>query len=167
MKNLNKKYIIILLIIALLALRFFIVYFKHQDKITEVQNIEIPKVIEKSTPEILKQIPVTKNIPKNETIPLNTNIVTIKVGDTNINLPIQSNASLYDVLLAGQKSGQINFTGKNYSGMGFFISSIGNLKEGYGKYLIYYVNGTEASVGISSYVPKVGDIIEWKLSTSL
>jgi len=29
--------------------------------------------------------------------------------------------------------------------------------------LLYYINGKEASVGVSTYKPKNGDIIEWKL----
>jgi hypothetical protein len=28
---------------------------------------------------------------------------------------------------------------------------------------MYYINGKEAEIGISSYIPKNGDMIEWKL----
>ena len=151
MKNLNKKYIIVFLIIALLAVRFFIVYFTQPIETTVLPNAVHPTTLVDSP----KKVAIAQNI------------ITIKIADADIQLPIQKNASLYTILLAGKTAGQIHFTGKSYSGIGFFISSIGNLKEGDGKYLIYYVNGIEASVGISSYVPKAGDVIEWKLSTSL
>ena len=58
MKNLNKKYIIIFLIIAFLMLRFFTFHFKNNVKIPEIINTEIPKVTENFVPEIKKDIPL-------------------------------------------------------------------------------------------------------------
>lgn len=176
MKNLNKKYIIGLAIIFIVIFSIFIFYPYKKLEAPEIQKTNLNSTNTTLNPlsGTLKPIlnhPLNKEMmPKagevlKEEIPANT--ITLKLGDTNINLPIQDGASLYDILLAGQKTGQINFTGKNYSGMGFFISSVGDLKEGNGKYLIYYVNGTEANLGISSYIPKVGDVIEWKLQNSL
>ncbi len=59
--------------------------------------------------------------------------------------------------------GGVAFSGRMYPGLGFFVTSVGALHEGNGRHLIYSVNGKEASVGVSSYVPKQHDIIEWKL----
>ena len=175
MKHLNKKYIIILTIIFIIIFSIFIFYPYKKLEAPEIQKTNLNSTNTTLNPlsgtlkPILKPLRNSERVPKVGEVlaPTNTNVVTLKIGDTNINLPIQDGASLYDILLAGQKTGQINFTGKNYSGMGFFISSVGDLKEGNGKYLIYYVNGTEANLGISSYIPKVGDVIEWKLQNSL
>ena len=85
------------------------------------------------------------------------------VGGEIIPLSTYAGASLYDVLLSANESGQIMFSGKNYPALGFFISDINSLHNGNGKYLFYYINGKEASVGVSSYFPEDGDVIEWKL----
>ncbi|MCX6757517.1 MAG: DUF4430 domain-containing protein [Candidatus Nomurabacteria bacterium] len=176
MKNPNKKYIIILAIIFIVIFSIFIFSSHKTVEAPEIKNITLNTLSgtlkqNSSQGPSLRGAPLLnkERVPKagEVLVPLNTNVITLKIADTNINLPIQNNSSLYDILLAGQNAGQINFTGKNYSGMGFFISSIGNLKEGNGKYLIYYINGIEANLGISSYVPKVGDVVEWKLSESL
>ncbi len=88
---------------------------------------------------------------------------TLIVGGKKILLTSQINSSLYDVLLEAKKNNQINFTGKVYPLLGFFVDSIDNLKNKDGKYLFYYINGKEASVGVSNYILKDGDVIEWKL----
>ena len=59
--------------------------------------------------------------------------------------------------------GKITFEGKEYPALGFFVTEINGLKSGGGKNLMYYINGTEASLGVSSYIIKEGDSIEWKL----
>ena len=46
--------------------------------------------------------------------------------------------------------------------MGSFITEINGIKGLPGKYWIYYVNDKLASVGVSKYVLKEGDIINWK-----
>ena len=88
---------------------------------------------------------------------------TISAGNTKINLSFLKNASLYDVLTKAKNNNKINFNGKNYPGLGFFVTDIGTLHSGSGKDLLYYINDKEASVGVSSYILKDGDVIEWKL----
>ena len=73
------------------------------------------------------------------------------------------NTLLYDALVQEEKEGRIDFSGKMYPNLGFFVTDIGTLHSGNGKNLIYYINGKEAAVGVSSYKLKDGDIIEWKL----
>ena len=46
--------------------------------------------------------------------------------------------------------------------MGSFVTGINNNKGSPGKYWIYYVNDKKASVGVSNYILKEGDIINWK-----
>ena len=73
------------------------------------------------------------------------------------------NVLLYDALVQEEKEGRIDFSGKMYPNLGFFVTDIGTLHSGNGKNLIYYINGKEATVGVSSYTLKDGDVIEWKL----
>ncbi len=93
----------------------------------------------------------------------NTISITVIVGDATLHLVSQAGSSLYEALVSGKNSSYIEFSGKNYSGLGFFMTDIETFHSGDGKYLFYYINGKEASVGVSSYLPKDGDIIEWKL----
>ena len=99
-----------------------------------------------------------------ETISLkNTENITIILGEEIINLSVPQNTLFYDALVQAKNQGQIAFDGKNYPGLGFFITDIGTLHAGGGKNLLYYINGKEATVGVSSYTLKDGDIIKWKL----
>ncbi|KKR79488.1 MAG: hypothetical protein UU24_C0007G0015 [Candidatus Nomurabacteria bacterium GW2011_GWA2_40_9] len=88
--------------------------------------------------------------------------VTLIAGDVNTKLQIITGQTLYEVLQM-EENKDIIFYGKNYSGLGFFVTDIGTLHSGDGKYLFYYINSKEASVGVSSYLLKDGDIIEWEL----
>jgi len=86
----------------------------------------------------------------------------LTAGITQISLPI-TGGSLLSILADAQKRGEIVFSGKEYSGLGFFVTEIGSLKQQDGKYLMYSINGKEASVGVSLYIPKNGDVIVWEL----
>jgi len=93
----------------------------------------------------------------------NTESATVIAGNTTAYLSFPPNTVFYDALVQAKNQGQIVFNGKNYLGLGFFITDIETLHSGGGKDLLYYVNGKEATVGVSSYTLKNGDIIEWKL----
>lgn len=63
-----------------------------------------------------------------------------------------------------RKDYPFTFSGKEYSGLGFFVEEINGVKNNTqeGRYWIYYINGKKAQVGISSYILKPNDIIMWK-----
>ena len=65
-----------------------------------------------------------------------------------------------------KSDGKINFTEKNYIGMGEFIDSINGVKNNQNQNWIYCVNGVEAQVGVSNYKIKTGDIVSWKYEKS-
>ena len=135
-KNHNKKLYIIFIAVLILAIFFVIPYVKK-----EKSNPEISPITEAKT----------------------TESATILAGNIKTNLSFSKNISLYDVLTKAKSNNEINFSGKNYPGLGFFVNEIGTLQMKDGKNLLYYINGKEASVGVSSYILKNGDIIEWKL----
>ena len=72
---------------------------------------------------------------------------------------IAGEMSVYDFMSRLQSEGKINFTEKNYIGMGELIDSINGIKNNGNQYWIYYVNGVEAQIGISNYKIKSGDIV--------
>ena len=70
--------------------------------------------------------------------------------------------SVYDFMSKLKDEGKINFTEKNYTGMGKFVDSINGVKGSGNQNWIYYVNGVEAQIGVSNYKIKNGDIVSWK-----
>jgi hypothetical protein len=74
--------------------------------------------------------------------------------------------SVYDLMSKMRSEGKINFTEKNYIGMGEFIDSINGIKNNSNQSWIYYVNGIEMQVGVSNYKIKSGDVISWKYEKS-
>lgn len=108
--------------------------------------------------------PIKEKVKENENgTEKNFQSVTILAGDATAYLQVSPNTIFYDALMQAKNSGMIMFSGKNYTGLGFFVTEIGTLRAGGGKNLLYYVNGKEATVGVSSYTLKDGDVIEWKL----
>jgi hypothetical protein len=93
----------------------------------------------------------------------NTANVTVLFGEEKVNLSVSPNTIFYNALMEAKNAGKITFSGKNYPGLGFFVTDFGELHAGSGKDLLYYINSKEANVGVSSYVLKDGDVIEWKL----
>lgn len=75
---------------------------------------------------------------------------------------IPDTTTVYDFMSKLRSEGKINFTEKNYTGMGKFIETINGIKNNGGQNWIYYVNGKEAQVGVSNYKIKAGDIVSWK-----
>jgi hypothetical protein len=84
------------------------------------------------------------------------------VGALHEALPFTEGETLASALFALHTSGQLPYEGKEYSSLGFFVTDIGTLHADGGHYLVYFINGTEASVGVSSYVLHDHDVIEWK-----
>lgn len=70
--------------------------------------------------------------------------------------------TVYDFMDKLRTEGKINFTEKNYAGMGKFIDSINGVKNNGSQNWIYYVNGIEAQVGVSNYKINKGDVVSWK-----
>jgi hypothetical protein len=75
---------------------------------------------------------------------------------------IPDETTVYDFMSKLQSEGKINFTEKNYVGMGELIDSINGIKNNGNQNWIYYVNGVEAQKGVSNYKIKSGDIVSWK-----
>jgi hypothetical protein len=88
---------------------------------------------------------------------------TFKVGGEEFIIQVTEHTTVYDAMNSLTSEGKMTFDGKKYSGLGFFVTQINSLQSGGGKNLMYYINGEEASQGVSTYIVKEGDNIEWKL----
>jgi hypothetical protein len=126
---------------------------KNQTSKPEFQNKNAPPLI-----------PLLSTRGEEHQTPASTSFITVVAGELKVGIPYIENETFYSALVSAQKSGLLTFVGREYSELGFFVSDIGTLHSGEGKNLLYYINGKEASVGVSTYVPKNGDVVEWRLN---
>lgn len=131
-----------------------------QNQIEEVKQNKETKVATSSSTTLKKDTVQEETITSNETL---SQKATFSVLEEKFEFTVLEKMTVYDVMKILKTENKITFEGKEYSGLGFFVTSVNSLKTGGGKNLMYYVNDKEASVGISTYVIKEGDIIEWKL----
>lgn len=162
----TKFYIKHLIALAILiAVLIFVLSLGKSPETEEIENIE--SAIEPTTEtqiEEVKLTPVNTSAEKREDErPAITESATVIAGDMTLSLSFIPGVTFYDALVWAKNEGRIEFSGKNYPGLGFFVTDIGTLHAGGGRYLLYYVNGEEATVGVSSYELKGGDVVEWKL----
>jgi len=115
------------------------------------------------------KIPKETSLPKNQINPIeiSSGVKTIlEIDNVRYEEKIADKISVYDFMSKLRSEGKINFSEKNYIGMGKFITSISEIKNNGEKNWIYYVNGIEAQVGVSNYKINPGDIISWKYEKS-
>lgn len=172
MKKINPQKLLIQLIIITIGLMFGIFAFSNGQKENISRNVEgaggevgietQPQDLLSSSTREPKgvqhqygEVNVTAEIPQDS--------FTLITGSTKTNLTFTEGETLYKIFNSKENSGKIEVKGKEYTGIGFFVTDIGELHSGGGKDLLYYVNGVEASAGVSVYKPKVGDVVEWKL----
>jgi len=92
--------------------------------------------------------------------------VSLEILDKKYETNIEENSTVFEVMKKIEKENTkdnlFNFEYTEYASLGSFITEINGIKGTPGKYWIYYVNNIEASVGVSKYILKSGDIISWK-----
>ena len=134
-------------------------------KIKEEDKSELEKITEKVVKPLSeedRQIP--KIAPKALSGEINSIFVSLGVLDKNYELKINEGSNVFDLMqqLQNEKKDEFSFKYKEYLDMGVFIYEINGIEGKSGEYWIYYVNGKEASVGVSTYILKEGDSILWK-----
>ena len=89
--------------------------------------------------------------------------VVLEVPEKRYELVVSQASTAYQAMGAAQEQG-LDFKGRNFLGMGFFVQEINGLRENprQGKYWIYYINSKKATVGVSTYIVQPYDVISWK-----
>ena len=104
------------------------------------------------------ETPETVNAPAEEKIK-----AALTISGTKYETAVKPGSSVYDLMSLLKAENKIDFSGKNYSGLGFFVEEINGVKNNpAGENWLYYVNGQPAPVGVSNYRIKNNDEIEWK-----
>ena len=162
--------VIVLVVMVIVALGFFesnkkLDVIVQEVSNTPVQHIEVKEVVEKA--KVVSNNNVVVESPtqtaKTEEVKTFNSVATLKIGGGSFRLDFNKDESLYNTLNRLKAAGVITMSGKEYSGLGFFVSEINGLKSSGGKSIIYYVNSEKASIGISNLKLNPEDIIEFKV----
>ncbi len=124
---------------------------KHEDK-----SIDQKQFQQQEEPVKIKgNIPVLKSEEKIK--------IYLSVLGNEYKTEIKTKSSVYEAMkkIEEENINTFSFKYRETPGLGYFITEINNTKGKPGKYWIYYINGVEASVGVSNYILKEGDIIKW------
>lgn len=87
------------------------------------------------------------------------------VEDISYSTQIPRESNVYDLMSKLRTDHGLVFTEKDFGGsLGIFITSINGIENGgsENKYWIFYVNDEKSKLGISNYILKPHDVIEWK-----
>ena len=92
--------------------------------------------------------------------------VSLIVKEKKYEAEVKYGSTVFDVMNKIKEENNLShsfdFKYIEHTGLGIFINEINNKISGRDGYWIYSVNGVEASVGVSNYKIKDGDIISWK-----
>ena len=58
--------------------------------------------------------------------------------------------------------GSLNFSGRDFPGLGFFVEEMNGRKNTGGYYWILLINGKKSDLGASQARLKEGDVVEWR-----
>jgi len=90
------------------------------------------------------------------------------VQDKSYELSILEGSSVYDVMVIARETTDFDFSGKKFSGLGFFVEEINGITGDTETemYWTFYINDAKSNVGVSEYILNEGDVIEWKYEKS-
>jgi hypothetical protein len=165
MKNKHKYILIIILLILIIIFSYFFRNNLRRNGINNNQEEKKEEVIsfdftnDKFEPK-KKQVLSIDEKEHTEDEKYVTLIVLDKIYEIEIN---QGDTLYLSMVNLRKKESNFSFNYIEYPSLGVFINEINGIKAGSGKYWFYAVNGKEASVGVSNYVLKEGDIINWEL----
>ncbi len=109
---------------------------------------------------------VTPQAPRVSVIPDTRPTIAFSVEGTMYQMPIVVGETLEQAMERFENENHsFSFYGKKIPGMGFFVTEMNGVKEGGGKYWVYYLNNVSATLGISMQKIKEGDVIRWEKRT--
>ena len=88
--------------------------------------------------------------------------ISLKVGTQTYAVEVESGATVLQAMQKLSTESDFSFNGREFPGLGYFVEEINGVKGNADKFWAYYVNDILASVGVSQYVLKTGDIINFK-----
>ena len=151
-----------IVILAIVGISSMYIHSHNRDD-ERTQKIE-PVVTTENTPPVLGT--VKPQPPRVSVIPDTRPTIAFSVEGTMYQMPIVVGETLEQAMERFQNENHsFSFHGKKIPGMGFFVTEMNGVKEGDGKYWVYYIHNVSATRGISTQEIKVGDVIRWERRT--
>lgn len=170
--NKNNKKIIIIFTAAIILLLFVMSLVPKQDKNVTKPVAQDSELGEEILPQKISEVPareiisVVKVAPQNKEDIQNGINATLLIPGQTYNTTIPEGKNVYELMTFissdNEEDSRFTFQEREHQGLGYFVYEINGIKGKSGAYWIYYINGKEANVGISKYIVKNGDVIEWK-----
>jgi hypothetical protein len=88
--------------------------------------------------------------------------VTIRAASSSVAVQVPAGASVYDAMLFAASTTPFRFSARKYSGLGYFVESVGGIENANGFYWTLYVNGAYSAAGASSRTLEPSDLVEWR-----
>ncbi|OGI81503.1 hypothetical protein A3B93_00715 [Candidatus Nomurabacteria bacterium RIFCSPHIGHO2_02_FULL_42_24] len=88
--------------------------------------------------------------------------ISLKVGTQTYALGVEPGATVLQTMQKLSTESDFSFNGREFPGLGYFVEEINGVKGNADKFWAYYVNDVLAPTGVSQYVLKTGDIINFK-----
>lgn len=156
--KINKKYILVSFVLILLGFSYWYFNFdlKNKKSLHTEENNELNISSENKIDNKVNTRELDLNLED-----INKISVSLIVGENNYQTKVNEGSNVYFVMEQIKKENKdFDFKYKEYPSLGIFIEEINGVADS-SLYWIYYVNGKEASVGVSNYIIKNGDIISW------
>ncbi len=82
-------------------------------------------------------------------------------------VPVSGTSTIFSVLQSATESSGMALSYRDYPGMGYLVTKIGDKVNGVGgSYWQYWVNGVYAQEGADHTPARTGDVIDWKFVAS-
>jgi hypothetical protein len=162
----SKRSLPITISIVLLALAVFGLFVTYEEKSPPPQASIAETPAASPTEQLVQHLMLNtqenqNTVAENLTVPF-----TLTISGEKYTSNVRPQTSLYDAMQALSQQGTISFSATYYDGIGYFIDEIDGIQNGNGKYWFFYVNGESSTVGVSSYIIRPHDNIEWRFKES-
>jgi|SRR3989344_4847917 len=171
MRNKNGKYLISYGVVSLFAIIFlasivwFFVSYRENAGILPPAGVSSQTVNTTGTGQNQIARKIADNLAIDNLVKVSLTAVrqsSPQAGNENYEISVPKGARVYDAMKVLASSTSFTYSSRYYSGLGYFIEAINEIKNANGNYWTLYVNGKYATVGASEYVLSAGDRIEWR-----
>ncbi len=87
---------------------------------------------------------------------------TSSLRSTSFTFTANATGTVLEAMRALEKDASFTFSGREFSGLGFFVEEINGKRGENGYYWILHINGTTSDLGVSQARVGPGDSVEWR-----
>ena len=137
-----------------------------QDPVPE-PAVPAPEPEPTETPRASESVPEKEK--DEETKKISVTIATSHPVPASFGVELQEGQTVLDAMRIGKRRGAVSYKTKAFAGLGEFVEAINGVEndDKNGTYWTYYVSGVPATLGVSHYVLRNGDRVEWRFQKGI